>query len=70
MTTVQAYCNNIVDHQLILDLTPPLATAFFCGHLPATLTPGQAAILVVLGLQRRLLGVAASALDLPPSQVL
>jgi N-acetyltransferase 10 len=68
--TVQAYCNNVVDHHLILDLTPTLAAAYFCGRLPVSLTAGQAAILVMLGLQRKELGEAAALLHLPSSQAL
>lgn len=67
---LQAYCNNVVDHHMVLDLAPSLAAAFFSKALPATQTPGQAAILVVLGLQRGDLSAAAAALNLPASQVL
>jgi Possible tRNA binding domain len=66
---VQAYCNNVVDHHLILDLAPSLAAAFFRGALAATQTPGQAAVLLLLGLQRRELAAAATALELPATQV-
>lgn len=67
---MQAYCNNVADHHIILDLAPSLAAAFFCGALPANMTAGQAAILVVLGLQRKDVTDASAALNLPSSQVL
>jgi Possible tRNA binding domain len=44
LLSMQAYCNNVVDHHMILDLAPSLAAAFFRGALPATQTPGQAAV--------------------------
>jgi hypothetical protein len=55
---------------MVTDLAPPLAAAFFSQALKATQTPGQAAILVILGLQRRELSDAAAALQLPSAQVL
>ena len=67
---MQAYCNNLVDHHMVLDLAPHLAAAFFAAALPVTQTAGQAAILVLLGLQRRELGETAAALQLPAAQVL
>ena len=44
----QAYSNNLVDHHLILDLLPGLAAAFFAGHLPASMSLAQAAILLAM----------------------
>lgn len=67
---VQAYCNNIVDHHLVLDLAPSLARAFFTRTLRVTQSAAQAAILVVVGLQGRDVSAAAEALHLPSSQVL
>ena len=66
---LQAYSNNLVDHHLILDLLPPLAQAYFLGHLPASLTPLQAAILCSLGLQQKDIPEVESALNLPGHQV-
>ncbi len=36
-----------MDYHLVLDLVPPLAAAYLRGRLPATLSTGQAAILLV-----------------------
>ncbi|KAK9836541.1 hypothetical protein WJX74_002758 [Apatococcus lobatus] len=66
---LQAYSNNLVDHHLILDLLPPLAQAYFLGHLPASLTPLQAAILCSLGLQQNDIPEVEAALNLPGHQV-
>ncbi len=66
---MQAYSNNLVDHHLILDLLPPLAQAYFLGHLPASLTPLQAAILCSLGLQQHDIPQVEAALKLPGHQV-
>jgi hypothetical protein len=67
---VQAYCNNVVDHHLILDLAAPLAHAFFSRVLKVTQSAAQAAILVVMGLQRHDVSVACDHLNLPANQVL
>jgi len=48
LTPAQAYSNNLVDHHLILDLLPGLAAAFFAGHLPASMSLAQAAILLAM----------------------
>ena len=53
-----------------MDLVPALAAAFFSGKLPATLSPGQAAILLCLGCQQLDISDVDKALDLPTSQVL
>lgn len=67
---LQAYSNNLVDHHMIGDLVPSLARAFFAGRVPATLTYGQAAIILCLGLQQKDVSAVESSLDLPSSQVL
>lgn len=67
---LQAYSNNLVDHHMILDLVAPLARAYFVGRLPATLSYGQAAILLCLGLQMKDVTAVEQALDLPSNQVL
>ena len=37
---------------MILDLLPPLVRTYFTGSIPATLSYGQAAIFLSLGLQQ------------------
>lgn len=66
----QAYANNLVDYHLIMDLLPVLAYAFFAGRLPASLSAGQAAILLSLGLQQNDVSVVEQSLNLPAQQVL
>lgn len=65
----QAYSNSLVDYHLILDLLPSFARAYFAGRVPATLSYGQAAILLSLGLQQQELSAVEAALELPASQV-
>ncbi|MEW5317221.1 MAG: hypothetical protein WDW38_008540 [Sanguina aurantia] len=67
---LQAYSNSLVDYHLILDLLPSFARAYFAGRVPATLSYGQAAILLSLGLQQQELSAVEAALELPASQVL
>lgn len=66
----QAYSNNLIDHHMILDLLPLLAQAYFAGAIPVTLSYGQAAILLALGLQRVDVDVVGQSLGLPTNQVL
>ncbi|GLC38597.1 hypothetical protein PLESTB_000450900 [Pleodorina starrii] len=67
---LQAYCSSLVDYHLVLDLLPPLARAYLRGRLPVSLSYGQAAILLVLGLQLRELGALEEGLGLPSNQLL
>ena len=60
----------MVDHHLILDLAAPLAYGFFSRVLKVTQSAAQAAILVVMGLQRHDVSVACQHLNLPANQVL
>lgn len=55
---------------MIMDLVSPLARAFFTGTLPVTLSHGQAAILLCLGLQQIDLTGVEAALNLPSNQIL
>ena len=70
MCVMQAYANSLVDYHLIMDLVPTLACAFFAGKLPATLSAGQAAILLSLGLQQNDISKVEEALNLPVQQLL
>ena len=65
----QAYANSLVDFHLILDLLPALTACYFAGRLPATLSYGQAAIMLMMGLQLRELGEVEQELNLPSNQV-
>ncbi|KAF6255647.1 GNAT acetyltransferase 2-domain-containing protein [Scenedesmus sp. NREL 46B-D3] len=67
---LQAYSSNLVDYHLILDLLPSLARLYLSGQLPATLSYGQAAILLCLGLQQREVAEIEKDLGLPSNQVL
>ena len=53
-----------------MDLVPSLAAAFFAGRLPATLSAGQAAILLSLGLQQHDVAGVEKVLGLPQQQLL
>lgn len=66
---LQAYSSNLVDYHLILDLLPSLARLYLSGQLPATLSYGQAAILLCLGLQQREVSELQKDLGLPSNQV-
>lgn len=70
MKRLQAYASNLVDHHMIVDLIPSLSRAYFVGHIPATLSYSQAAILVILGLQCRSIDDVEKDIGLPTSQVL
>ncbi|WIA39314.1 hypothetical protein OEZ86_005429 [Tetradesmus obliquus] len=67
---LQAYSSNLVDYHLILDLLPSLTRLYLSGQLPATLSYGQAAILLCLGLQQREVAEIDKELGLPSNQVL
>lgn len=69
---LDAYANNMLDHHVILDLVPAIATLHFTHRLrPAvTLTGVQAAILLALGLQRKSLDDLELELGLPVRQLL
>ena len=67
---MQAYSNNLVDYHMILDLLPPLTQAYFACKIPCTLSYGQAAILLCLGLQQADLTAVETALNLPSNQIL
>lgn len=55
---------------MILDLVPPLTRSYFSGGIPATLSYGQAAIFLCLGLQQVDVTAVEKALNLPSNQIL
>ena len=72
MKRLQSYCENMVEHHVIIDLVPVLAVLFFSRKLGSecTLSAAQQAILLALGLQRKPVEALEGELGLTPSQVL
>ena len=72
MKRLTSYCDNMIEHHIILDLVPVLSTLFFSRKLGSecTLSAAQQAILLALGLQRKPVEALESELGLTPSQVL
>lgn len=72
MKRLQSYCDNMVEHHVIIDLVPVLAVLFFSRKLGSecTLSAAQQAILLALGLQRKPVEALEAELGLTPSQVL
>jgi len=70
MRRLQSYANNLVDHHLVMDLVPLLASLRFTNRLRTPLSHVQAAILLGLGLQHKTLDSLSVELGLPPSQML
>lgn len=65
------YARNMVDHHMILDLLPCLATLAFRRRLPGLrMSLLQVAVLLAVGLQRRDVDSIAAELNIPASQVL
>ncbi len=55
---------------MILDLLPLLAQAYFLNAIPVSISYGQAAILLAMGLQHVTVDTVASCLKLPVNQAL
>lgn len=71
MKRLELYSRNIVDHHMILDIVPTLATLLFQGKLgKLRLSYLQASILLAVGLQRRDIDSVTQELDLPSNQIL
>lgn len=72
MKRLQSYCDNMIEHHIIIDLVPVLSALFFSRRLGAdcTLSAAQQAILLALGLQRKPVEALEGELGLIPSQVL
>jgi len=62
----------MLDHHVIVDLVPLLATLFFTSRLPPTvkLSGVQQSILLAIGLQRKIVDEVEKELNLPGQQVL
>ncbi|KAI9783462.1 MAG: killer toxin resistant protein [Peltula sp. TS41687] len=69
---LDSYANNMLDYHVILDLVPTIATLYFRSRFqPAIKMSGvQTAILLAIGLQRKVLEDIESELSLPSSQLL
>lgn len=70
---MESYANNMVDYHMIMDLVPGLARDYFLTPVtrrPFSLSPVQAAILLSLGLQHRMIEDLEKELKLPVSQLL
>jgi N-acetyltransferase 10 len=72
MKRLTSYCENMIEHHIILDLIPLLSTLYFSRKLGSecTLSAAQQAILLALGLQRKPVEALEGELGLTPSQVL
>jgi N-acetyltransferase 10 len=72
MKRLQSYCENMIEHHVIIDLVPILSVLFFSRKLGSecTLSAAQQAILLALGLQRKPVEALEGELGLTPSQVL
>lgn len=72
MKRLQSYCENMIEHHVIMDLVPLLSTLYFSRKLGSecTLSAAQQAILLALGLQRKPIEALEGELGLTPSQVL
>ncbi|MCO5612539.1 hypothetical protein L7F22_066807 [Adiantum nelumboides] len=70
MKRLESYSNSLVDYHLILDLVPFLSWFYFLERLPTTLSYGQAAILLSLGLQHQGINHIEAQLHLPRNQIL
>jgi N-acetyltransferase 10 len=68
---MESYANNMVDYHMIMDLVPGMAREYFLSPNRAfSLSPVQAAILLALGLQFRLIEALEKEIKLPVSQLL
>lgn len=69
---LESYANNMLDHHVITDLVPLIASLYFTGKLPSTakLSGVQSAILLAIGLQKKTTEDVEKELNLPNQQVL
>ncbi|QBM90705.1 N-acetyltransferase 10 [Metschnikowia aff. pulcherrima] len=68
---LESYANNLLDYHVILDMMPFVAQAYFARRAGAvSLSSVQGAILLAVGLQRKLIDDVAQELGLPPSQAM
>ncbi|KAG8283704.1 N-acetyltransferase 10 [Homalodisca vitripennis] len=68
---LEMYCNNLVDYHLVVDLLPTLARLYFLNKMgDVHLSAVQAALLLGMGLQHKIVDSLSSELELPASQLL
>lgn len=70
---LESYANNMVDYHMITDLLPTMARHYFLELAPSgrlSLSPVQAAIVLALGLQHRVVEELEREIKLPVSQLL
>ncbi|KAB2574453.1 Nucleolar ATPAse [Lasiodiplodia theobromae] len=72
---LDSYANNMLDYHVILDMLPTIAHLYFLGRLRSStgelkLSGLQTALLLAIGLQRRMLEDVGKELDLNSSQIL
>eukprot|EP00899_Mesostigma_viride_P009960 jgi/Mesvir1/18966/Mv18933-RA.1 len=70
MKRLDSYSRNLVDYHIVLDLVPDIARLYFLEKVPVTLSYGQQAILLALGLQHLEVADVEAHLSLPSNQVL
>lgn len=69
---LDSYANNMLDYHVVLDMIPQIALLHFTGRLAPTVsvTGVQSALLLAIGLQRKILEDVEKELGLPASQLL
>jgi N-acetyltransferase 10 len=72
LARLDSYANNMLDYHVILDLLPQIAMFYFTGRLQSSvsLSGVQQAILLSIGLQRKVLEDVEKELGVPASQLL
>ncbi|KAK9165712.1 hypothetical protein Scep_000903 [Stephania cephalantha] len=70
MKRLEAYCNNLVDFHMILDLAPVLAQQYFQEKIPVTMSYAQASVLLCMGLQNQNVTYIEGAMKLERQQIL
>ena len=69
---LDSYANNMLDYHVVLDMIPQIALLHFTGRLApmVSVTGVQSALLLAIGLQRKVLEDVEKELGLPASQLL
>lgn len=69
---LDSYANNMLDYHVVLDMIPQIALIHFTGRLApmVSVTGVQSALLLAIGLQRKVLEDVEKELGLPASQLL